>query len=73
MFMFTHEPFASKLQLMTFKVEVGSRGGSKVPMVPTKMDKVVHPEGATNSVSAKSDNPHIDIVSGHSEGLKKKQ
>jgi hypothetical protein len=62
--MFTHEQFASKLQPITFKVEVGSRGGSKVPMVPTKMDKVVvHLEGATNSVSAKSDNPHIGIVS----------
>ncbi len=68
--MFTHEPFASKLQPMTFKVEVGSRGGSKVPVVPTKMDKVVHPEGATNSVSVKSDNPHTGNVSGHSEGLK---
>jgi hypothetical protein len=72
--MFTHEPFASKLQPMTFKVEVGSRGGSKVPMVPTKMDKVVvHLEGETNSVSAKSDNPHTGIVSRHSEGLKNKQ
>jgi hypothetical protein len=71
--MFTHEPFASKLQPMTSKLEVGSRGGSKVPMVPTKMDKVVHLEGATNSVSAKSDNPHTGIVSGHSEGLKNKQ
>ncbi len=68
--MFTHEPFASKLQPMTFKVEVGSRGGFKIP---TKMDKVVHLEGATNSVSAKSDNPHTGIVSGHSEGLKNKQ
>jgi hypothetical protein len=71
--MIMHEPFASKLQPMTSKVEVGSRGGSKVPMVPTKMDKVEHPEGATNSVSAKSDNPHTGIVSGHSEGLKNKQ
>jgi hypothetical protein len=41
-----------------FKVEVGSRGGTKVPMVPTKMDKVVvHLEGATNSVSANPDDP----------------
>jgi hypothetical protein len=71
--LFTHEPFASKLQPMTFKVEVDSKGGSKVPMVPTKMDKVVHLEGATNSVSAKSDNPHTGIVFGHSEGLKNKQ
>jgi hypothetical protein len=39
-------------------------------MVPTKMDKVEHPEGATNSVSAKSDNPHTGIVSGHLKAQK---